>query len=144
MARTLVGQHVDVVLADAAAEAAGVPAPVVVLAEAPPQLSVPTFGDWRLGPYPGAELFALMTGEVRGLGDAGREELGVRMRRAALREHSFGSRARQLRAAAGVEERLSGFRFPATVVRIGAEEPLGVALDRASAAARGGAADEDG
>ena len=178
VARTLVGQHVDVVLADTAAEAAGVAAPVVALAEAPPQLSVPAFDPWvhnpigwfdgerkgvgalgprdrlpegceadrevgaddraalrklgyledvaafhrdpvaragelvrlaatgvvvhladgdrRLAPYLGAELFALMTSDVRSLGDAGREELGVRMRRAALREHSLGSRARQV------------------------------------------------
>ena len=178
VARTLVGQHVDVVLADTAAEAAGVAAPVVVLAEAPPQLSVPAFDPWvhnpigwfdgerkrvgalgprdrlpegceadrevgaddraalrklcyledvaafhrdpvaragelvrlaatgvvvhladgdrRLAPYLGAELFALMTSDVGSLGDAGREELGVRMRRAALREHSLGSRARQV------------------------------------------------
>ena len=173
------GQHVDVAVADTAAEAAGVAAPVVVLAESPPPLSVPAFDartdnptgwsrkDWRtvaalgpldqlppgcaatrvvdrgnrralrwihhledvqgfhsdpvaragelarlaaggvvvhladgddrrLEPYLGAELFELMTGEVRDLDLRGREALSARMRRAALREHSLGSRARQV------------------------------------------------
>ena len=171
------GRHVDVVVADTAAEAAGAAAPAVVLAEAPAMLSVPAFDPlidnpigWRrdawdgvgalgpldrlppgceadrvvgrgdraalrrlhhledaaafhadaaaragelarlaatgvvvhladggggLAPYLGAELFELMTREVRGLDIDGREALGVRMRRAALREHSLASRARQ-------------------------------------------------
>ena len=268
VARTLVGQSVEVALADTAAEAAGVPAPVVVLAEAPPQLSVPALDPvehnpigWlrhfeqtvgALGPRSqlpagvradcevsptdeerirslhhlvdvgafhadpvaraatlarlaargtvvrladggpelkdllGAELHGLLVGAAPGPEAGAREAQSIRIRRAALRAHSLGSRARQLRAAAGVEgpplplvsvllvtkrpaflahalagvgrqtwprvelvlglhgggfagveERLSGFRFPATVVRIGAEEPFGAALDRAAAAARG-------
>ncbi len=180
-ARPTPGSHIDMVAADTAAEAAGAAAgaavPAVVLAEAPPLLSVPAFdprtdnpigwwpverggvaalgpldrlppgcradrvvrradraalrrarhledaaafhadpatragdlvrlaatgvvvhladGDRRLAPYVGAELFELMTSAVRDLGLAGREALGARMRRAALREHSVGSRARQ-------------------------------------------------
>ena len=171
------GRHVDIVVADTAAEAAAAAAPAVVLAEAPAMLSVPAFDPridnpvgWRrdagdgvgalgpldrlppgceadrvvgrgdraalrglhhledvaafhadaaaragelarlaatgvlvhladggggLAPYLGAELFELMTREVRGLDIDGREALGVRMRRAALREHSLASRARQ-------------------------------------------------
>ncbi len=180
VARTLAGQHVDVVVADTAAEAAAVEAPVVVLADAPPLLSVPAFdprvdnpvgwqcrvepaevaalgppkllppgcradrvvrrddraalqrihhledvqafhptapsaragelvrlaalgvvvhladGDRRLAPYLGAELFELMTRDVQGLDVDAREALSVRMRRAALREHSLGSRVRQV------------------------------------------------
>ena len=53
-------------------------------------------GDRRLAPYLGAELFELMTCDVRDLDVDGREALSVRMRRAALREHSLGSRARQV------------------------------------------------
>ncbi len=171
-------QHVDMVVADTAAEASGVAAPVVVLAEAPALLSVPAFdplrhnpigwgragcdgigalgpldrlppgceadrvvrrddrvalrrihhledvdafyadtvtragdlarlaatgvvvhladGDRRLAPYVGVELFELMTSEVRDLGVDGCEAISVRMRRMALREHSLGSRARQV------------------------------------------------
>ena len=180
VAWTLAGQHVDVVVADTAAEAAAVEAPVVVLADAPPQLSVPAFdprvdnpvgwqcrvvaaevaalgpldllppgcradrvvrrddraalqrihhledvqafhptapsaragelvrlaalgvvvhladGDRRLAPYLGAELFELMTRDVQDLDVDAREALSVRMRRAALREHSLGSRVRQV------------------------------------------------
>ncbi len=180
VARTLAGQHADVVVADTAAEAAAVEAPVVVLADAPPQLSVPAFdprvdnpvgwqcrvvaaevaalgppellppgcradrvvrrddraalqrihhledvqafhqtapsaragelvrlaalgvvvhladGDRRLAPYLGAELFELMTRNVQDLDVDAREALSVRMRRAALREHSLGSRVRQV------------------------------------------------
>ena len=175
---TAAGQHVDVAVADTVSEAAGVTGPVVVLAAAPPLLSVPAFdprvdnpvgwqrrvgrtvaalgplerlpaactadrvvgrddrtalreihhledvqafhgdpltragrlarlaaagvpvhladGDRRLAPYLGAELFELMTCDVRDLDVDGREALSVRMRRAALREHSLGSRARQV------------------------------------------------
>ncbi len=180
VARTLAGQHADVVVADTAAEAAAVEAPVVVLADAPPQLSVPAFdprvdnpvgwqcrvvaaevaalgpldllppgcradrvvrrddraalqrihhledvqafhptapsaragelvrlaalgvvvhladGDRRLAPYLGAELFELMTRDMQDLDVDAREALSVRMRRAALREHSLGSRVRQV------------------------------------------------
>ncbi len=177
-ARPTPGSHIDMVAADTAADTAGAAVPAVVLAEAPPLLSVPAFdprtdnpigwwpverggvaalgpldrlppgcradrvvrrddratlrrvrhledvaafhadpatragelvrlaatgvvvhladGDRRLAPYVGAELFELMTSAVRDLGLAGREALGARMRRAALREHSVGSRARQL------------------------------------------------
>ena len=178
VAWTTAGEHVDLVLADTAAEAAGVPVPVVVLAEAPPMLSVPAFDPlqhnpigWRrkfrnvvgalgpldrlppgcradrvvgaddlaalrrirhledvqafhvdtvtragvlvrlaasgvvvhladggsgLAPHVGEELFELMTADVRDLDIDGRESLSVRMRRAALREHSLTSRARQV------------------------------------------------
>ena len=51
----------------------------------------------------GAELHALMTGDVRGAGRAAREALSIAMRRAALRTHTLGARARQLCAAAGVD-----------------------------------------
>ena len=50
MARTTAGQHVDVVVADTAAEASGVAAPVVVLAEAPALLSVPALDPLRHNP----------------------------------------------------------------------------------------------
>ena len=172
------GQRSTVALADTAAEAAGVETPTVVLAEAPPHLSVPAIdpcadnpigwerrgrrtvaalgpldrlppscaadrvvwrearvllrkvhhiedvqafhgdtvaragelvrlaasgvvvhladGDRRLAPYVGPELFELMTHEVRDLDRDGREALSIRMRRAALREHSLRSRARQI------------------------------------------------
>ena len=189
VARTACGQHADVALADTAAEAAAVETPTVVLAEAPPRLSVPAVdpradnpigwergdrrtvaalgpldrlppscpadwavareescelqqtlqryqvslrsvhhledvrafhgdtvtragelvrlaasgvvvhladGDRQLAPYLGAELFELMTGDVRDMGADGREALSIRMRRAALREHSLRSRARQV------------------------------------------------
>ncbi len=43
VARSTAGRHVDVVVADTVAEAAGLEIPVVVLAEAPPLLSVPAF-----------------------------------------------------------------------------------------------------
>ena len=189
VARTAAGRRADVALADTAAEAAGLETPVVVLAEAPPRVSVPAFdpladnpigwqrrgqrtvvalgpldrlpqdcranhavrrdsrhgfrriqpvhqvllrsvhhledvqafhgdavsragelvrlaasgavvhladGDRRLAAYLGAELFELMTREVRDLDTGGREALSIRMRRAALREHSLASRARQV------------------------------------------------
>ena len=178
VARTTAGGHLDLVVADTAAEAAGAAVPVVVLAESRPMLSVPAFdprtdnpigwrrdagnevgalgpldrlppgcgadrvvrrddrealggirhledvaafhadavtragslvrlaatgvvvhladGDRRLAPCLGAELFELMTCEVRGLDIDGREALGARMRRAALREHSLTSRVRQV------------------------------------------------
>ena len=50
VARTTAGQHVDVVVADTAAEASGVAAPVVVLAEAPALLSVPALDPLRHNP----------------------------------------------------------------------------------------------
>ncbi len=56
--------------------------------------------DRRLEPLLGAELYGLMTGDVRDIGLAARERLSIRMRRAALREHSLCSRARQLCAQA--------------------------------------------
>ena len=52
-------------------------------------------GDPRLEPLLGNRLFRLMTANVRGLGAHGREQLGVAMRRAALRGHSSWCRARQ-------------------------------------------------
>ena len=51
----------------------------------------------------GAELHALMTGDVRGADRAAREALGIAMRRAALRTHTLGARARQVCEAAGVD-----------------------------------------
>ena len=53
-------------------------------------------GGPGLALYLGAELFELMTSEARGLDATGREALSVRMRRAALRAHSLGSRVRQV------------------------------------------------
>ena len=175
--RTTAGQHVDVVVADTAAEASGVTAPVVVLAEAPSLLSVPAVdplrhnpigwsraecegagalgpldrlppgceadrvvrrdgrvalrrihhledvdafhadivtragelvrlastgvvvhladGDRRLAPYVGAELFELMTSEVRDLGVDGCEALSVRMRRVAENDDYFLAQGRR-------------------------------------------------
>ena len=267
-ARTTADRSADLTVADTAAEAAGVEAPVVVLADAPPLLSVPALDPvehnpigWlrhfeqtvgALGPRSqlpagvradcevrptdekrirslhhlvdvgafhadpvaraatlarlaargtvvrladggpeledllGAELHGLLVGAAPGPEAGAREAQSIRIRRAALRAHSLGSRVRQLCAAAGVEgpslplvsvllvtkrpgllahalagvgrqtwprvelvlglhgdgftgveERLSGFRFPATVVRIEAAEPFGTALNRAAAAARG-------
>ncbi len=51
----------------------------------------------------GAELYGLMAGAPPGPDPAAREALGIRLRRAALREHSLRARARQLCAQAGVE-----------------------------------------
>ena len=51
----------------------------------------------------GAELYALMTTPMGRAGAAAREARSIRMRRAALRGHSLGARARQLCAAAGVD-----------------------------------------
>ena len=185
VAGTTAGQRVDVVVADTAAEASGVAAPVVVLAEVPALLSVPALDPLRhnpigwqrdvdgtvgaLGPldrlparvradcvvrpadenrirslhhledvqafHPdataraatlvrvaaqgavvhfadeaphmeallGTELYGLMAGAAPDPDLAAREALSIRMRRAALREHSLGSRARQLCAHAAFE-----------------------------------------
>ena len=54
----------------------------------------------RLGP----ELHGLMSTGIRGAGMAEREALSIRMRRAALRDHSLASRARQLCEAAGLPD----------------------------------------
>ena len=210
--RTTAGGHLDLVVADTAAEAAGASVPVVVLAESPPMLSVPAFdprtdnpigwqrdagnevgalgpldrlppgcgadrvvlrddrealgrirhledvaafhadavtragvlvrlaatgvvvhladGDRRLAAHVGAELFELMTREVRGLDIDGREALGVRMRRAALREHSLTSRVRQ------VAERVLADppRLPLVSVLLATRRPE--LLERALAAVR--------
>ncbi len=56
--------------------------------------------DRRLEPLLGAELYDLMAADVRGIDLAARERLSVRMRRAALREHSLRSRTRQMCAQA--------------------------------------------
>ena len=56
--------------------------------------------DARLRPYLGAELHDLMLSDVRGADLAARQSLSIRMRRAALREHSVRSRARQVCEAA--------------------------------------------
>ncbi len=178
------GRHVDVAVADTAAGAAGAAVPTVVLAEAPPLLSVPALDPLRhnpagchrarrdgvgaLGPrerlpagvradrvvrpadrnrirslhhledvaafHPdataraatlvrlaalgavvhladgaprmeallGAELYGLMAGAPPDPDPVAREALGIRLRRAALREHSLRARARQLCAHAGV------------------------------------------
>ena len=183
--RTTAGPRADVVVADTAAEASGVVAPVVVLAEAPALLSVPAVDPLRHNPigwqrdvdgtvgapgpldrlpvhvradcvvhpadgnrirslhhledvqafHPdataraatlvrlaalgtvvhladeaphmeallGAELYGLMAGAAPDPDPAAREALSIRTRRAALREHSLRSRARQLCAHAGVE-----------------------------------------
>ena len=53
-------------------------------------------GDRRLRPLLGDRLYRLMTTDMRGLDDDTREQLGVRMRRAALREHSSWARARRV------------------------------------------------
>ena len=212
VARTTAGGHLDLVVADTAAEAAGAAVPVVVLAESPPMLSVPAFdprtdnpigwrrdagnevgalgpldrlppgcgadrvvlrddrealgrirhledvaafhadavtragvlvrlaatgvvvhladGDRRLAAHVGAELFELMTREVRGLDIDGREALGARMRRAALREHSLTSRVRQ------VAERVLADppRLPLVSVLLATRRPE--LLERALAAVR--------
>ena len=49
----------------------------------------------------GEELHRLMTAEIRGAGADAREARSIAMRRAALRTHSLGARARQVCAAAG-------------------------------------------
>ena len=54
-------------------------------------------GDPRLEPLLGNRLFRLMTANARGLDACGREQLGVAMRRAALRDHSSWCHARQSR-----------------------------------------------
>ena len=56
-------------------------------------------GDRRLRPLLGDELFRLMTADVRGLDAAARELLGIRMQRAALREHSSWARTRRMGSA---------------------------------------------
>ena len=53
-------------------------------------------GDKRLRPLLGADLHDLMTGGVSGIDANARELLSIRMRRAALRDHSLQARARQL------------------------------------------------
>ena len=53
-------------------------------------------GDRRLRPLLGDCLYRLMTTDMGGLDDDAREQLGVRMRRAALRERSSWVRARRL------------------------------------------------
>ena len=136
----------------------------------------------------GVELHALMLDPVPLAGAAAREALSIGMRRAALRAHSLGARARQLCAAAcvdppelplvsvvlatrrpgrlamavanvarqryphlelvlalhgpGFEEAAvaracAGFAYPPTVLRVGAERPLGAVLNAATAAAAG-------
>ena len=60
--------------------------------------------DARLRPYLGAQLHDLMRTDVRGGDLAARQSLSIRMRRAALREHSLRSRARQICAAAGLPD----------------------------------------
>ena len=269
VAQRLDGRDVDVVLADGAAEAAGVEAPVVCLGEFP-ALSVPAFdpaahnpmgrvyevehraaalGPRRLLPpgvrahrtvaagdrsalarchhlvdvaafhddaagragtlariaasgvpvrladrdpaleaLLGPELHGLMTADIGFAGAAARETASIAMRRAALRAHSLGARARQVSAAAGadspgpplvsvllatrrpaclamavanvarqrypclelilalhgpgfgdaaVARAMAGFPHPVTVLRIGAERPLGVVLAAATDAAVG-------
>ena len=136
----------------------------------------------------GAELHALMLDPVPLAGAAAREAASIGMRRAALRAHSLGARARQLCAAAcvdppglplvsvllatrrprrlaaavanvarqryphlelvlalhgpGFEEAAvaracAGLAHPPTVLRVGAERPLGAVLAAATAAAAG-------
>ena len=58
----------------------------------------------RLRPYLGAELHDLMLTEVDDADLAARQALSIRMRRAALREHSLASRARQVCEAAGLPD----------------------------------------
>ena len=60
--------------------------------------------DARLRPYLGAELHDLMLTDVRDADLAARQLLSIRMRRAALREHSLRSRARQICEAAGLPD----------------------------------------
>ena len=52
-------------------------------------------GDRRLQPLLGADLYRMMTTDMSGLDADAREQLGIRMRRAALREHSSWARARR-------------------------------------------------
>ena len=70
-------------------------------------------GDQRLRPLLGDELFRLMAADVRGLDAAARELLGVRMQRAALREHSSWARTR----------RMGGERFPLVSVLLATRRP---------------------
>ena len=144
--------------------------------------------DPALGALLGVELHALMLDPVPLAGMAAREALSIGMRRAALRGHSLGARARQLCAGAGVDapelplvsvllatrrpgrlaaavanvarqryprlelvlalhgpgfeeaaaaRATAGFAHPVTVLRIGAERPLGAVLAAATAAAAG-------
>ena len=58
----------------------------------------------RLRPYLGAELHDLMLTDVGDADLAARQALSIRMRRAALREHSLASRARQVCEAAGLPD----------------------------------------
>ena len=53
-------------------------------------------GDERLRPRLGDELYRLMTADARGIDAGQRELLSIRMRRAALREHSSWARSRRL------------------------------------------------
>ena len=69
--------------------------------------------DPRLEPLLGSRLFRLMTANVRGLGADGREQLGVEMRGAALRDHSSWCRARQSREQLPVVSILLATRRPA-------------------------------
>ena len=59
--------------------------------------------DPGLAPLLGAELHGLMTRDVRDADAHAREALSIAMRRAALRGHSLGARARQVCEAAGVD-----------------------------------------
>ena len=59
--------------------------------------------DPTLAPLLGAELHGLMTRDARDADADAREALSIAMRRAALRSHSLGARARQLCEAAGVQ-----------------------------------------
>ena len=136
----------------------------------------------------GVELHALMLDPIPFAGTVAREALSIGMRRAALRAHSLGARARQLCAAACVDppelplvsvllatrrpgrlamamanvarqryprlelvlalhgpgfgeaavaRACAGFAYPLTVLRVGAEGPLGAVLNAATAAATG-------
>ena len=60
--------------------------------------------DFRLRPYLGAELHDLMLTDVRGADRAARQLLSIRMRRAALQEHSLRGRARQICEAASLPD----------------------------------------
>ena len=68
--------------------------------------------DPRLEPLLGSRLFRLMTANVRGLGADAREQLGVEMRGAALRDHSSWGRARQSREQLPVVSILLATRRP--------------------------------
>ena len=59
--------------------------------------------DPALAPLLGAELYGLMSRDVRDADADTREAISIAMRRAALRRHSLGARARQLCEAAGIE-----------------------------------------